>query len=318
MHTESPTMRRIIIAVTIGLVSAVLCYQYQVAFARGGGDVSWPLCAGRALLAGTDPYACQVRMMTGVLGPTNPLTAALAMLPLVWMADPWAAAVFFGGSSALLAYGLTSNDAWWRLLVFLSFPYWNALQTVQWSPLLFAVALYPSLLPLTLVKPHIGAVIAITHLTRRRVAACIAFGLLSLVVDPTWPLRWLPQTSTYEGMVPLLVLPGPLLLLALTRWRDERARVVLAMAAVPQRLWYDSFLLWLVPRTPRQMLLLAGLSWGSYFAWYFVPTFGLVWHLTLVYLPVLAMVLWPKSLSSQLTPAVFGQRVGRASIPRVE
>ena len=45
--------------------------------------------------------------------------------------------------------------------------------------------------------------------------------LLTLIAMPRWPLLWLGQLQHYEHFIPLLVLPGPLLLLALWRYRDK-------------------------------------------------------------------------------------------------
>src|SRR5439155_17748165 len=126
-------------------LSALLCYKYQVAFKGGAGDLSWPLCAARAVVSGSDPYACPHLMSTGKPGPTNPLTTALVVILFTPLNAESAAGVFFGLSSALLAFGLTRHGDWWRLLVFLAFPYWAALQAVQWSPLLSAVRPYPAL-----------------------------------------------------------------------------------------------------------------------------------------------------------------------------
>jgi hypothetical protein len=283
--------RRLLIAAAIGLVSGLLCYLYQLAFGRGAGDFGWALRLVPDLLAGRDPYAYPVTLTPMAY----PLTAALVAAPFEIFPASIAAGVFFGLSSGLLAFGLTRDDQWWRLLVFLAFPYWHALQVVQWSPLLFAVALFPALLPLTLAKPHIGFPIAVTRLTWRRAIACALFGLLSLALLPDWPLRWLAhQAAPQEYLPPLVILPfGPLLLLALARWRDERARFLVILAAVPQRLFYDSFVLWLIPQTAREVLALVGLSWLMYICWFFWPAAGMEFMVLLLYLPALALVLRP-------------------------
>ena len=288
--------RRLLIAAVIGVVSGLLCYGYQVVSARGAGDFGWSLRLVPDLLAGRDPYAYPVELTPMAY----PVTAALIAAPFSILPGNVAAGVFFGLSSGLLAFGLIRGGEWWRLLVFLAFPYWHALQVVQWSPLLFAVALFPALLPLTLAKPHIGFPIAMTRLTWRRAAACAAFGLFSLVWLPDWPLRWLGhQAAPEQYLPPLAILPfGPLVLLALLRWRDDQARFLLLMAAVPQRLFYDVFVLWLIPQTARQVLVLAGLSWIVYFGWFFWPAGGMALAVALLYLPALALVLWPRRASS--------------------
>jgi hypothetical protein len=288
-------MRRLLVVCLIGLFSGVACYQYQIAFGQDAGDLKWPLCGARALLAGSDPYDCRVIMSTGQPGPTNPLTAALVVMPFAWLRPPLAAGLCFGLSSALLAAGLLRKGEWWRLLVFLAMPYWAAMQVAQWAPLVFACCLFPALLPLSLAKPHLGIAVLLPRLTWRNVLACGTFGVVSLLIDPTWPMRWLPQTSSYDGVSPLVVMPfGPLLLLALVQWRDQGARQLLALALVPQRLFYDQFLLWLIPRNARQVLLLTVMSWIGYLLSFFVFGINQGFMLAMLYLPTLAMVMWPR------------------------
>jgi hypothetical protein len=158
--------RRVIVAVVVGVIAGLLCAGYSVSFGRGAGDAAMPICMGRAMLAGQDPYAiCRGVHSDGVTpNQANPLTTALITLPLVPLDPSVAAGVFFGLSSALLAYAVT-REGGDRLMIFLAFPYWQALQTVQWAPLLVAVALMPALLPLALAKPHVALPIFVTRMT---------------------------------------------------------------------------------------------------------------------------------------------------------
>ena len=98
---------------------------------------------------------------------------------------------------------------------------------MQWSPIIAASAFFPLLLPVTMAKPQIGLPVFLTRLSRRGLLACVAVALLSLAVMPNWPLLWLRQTGNYEHFIPLLVLPGPLLLLALLRYRERDAWLLL-------------------------------------------------------------------------------------------
>ena len=61
--------------------------------------------------------------------------------------------MFYGISSALMAFGLTRHG-YYRLLVFFAYPYWAGMLAAQWGPLLMASAFFPFLLPTTLVKPQ--------------------------------------------------------------------------------------------------------------------------------------------------------------------
>ena len=54
------------------------------------------------------------------------------------------------------------------------------------------------------------------------------------------------QAHNYEHFIPLLVFPGPLLLLALLRYRDRDAWLLLLAALMPQRWFFDAFTLWLI------------------------------------------------------------------------
>lgn len=85
--------------------------------------------------------------------------------------------------------------------------------------------------------------------------------LLSLLIMPSWPREWLGARSRHLNYTPLLSWFGPILLLALIRWREPGARLLLGLALVPQRLLYDQVALWLVPTTPRGSLLLTVASW---------------------------------------------------------
>ncbi len=281
--------RRLMVSMAIGLLAGVLCTRYQIQWHRGGGDVYYATRLILDLLADRDPYAYTDTPSA------YPLTAGLVTAPLALFSPEVGAGLFFGISSALLAFGLTRDQQWWRLLIFLVWPYWQALITVQWSPLLMGVALFPALLPLTLAKPHIGLPIALTYITWRRALACVVFGLISLVLLPNWPLRWLLHQGAPEQYIPpLFRLPlGPLLLVALLCWREERARFLLLFSAMPQRLFYDVFVLWLLPQSCRQLLSLVGLSWLLQIAFFFYPQLAEHWVLLLVYLPTLGFVLWP-------------------------
>jgi hypothetical protein len=205
-----------------------------------------------------------------------------------------AAALFYGISSALLAFGI-SRHGYHRLLVFLAYPYWGGLLAVQWSTIIFASAFFPLLLPVTMAKPQLGLPVALTNLSRRGIVSCGAIVLLTLIVMPRWPLLWLGQLKHYEHFIPLLVLPGPLLLLALWRYRDKDAWFLLLTALMPQRWFFDAFILWLIPKSRREILFTAALSWGAgLWRWYHIPhSFSEVGRYTVLfmYLPMLAVIL---------------------------
>jgi hypothetical protein len=294
LRREYTAMRaRIAISVAIGLASGIFCWFLLHHFNQGAADFQWAIRAARYALDGRNPYDTPLEQY--------PMTAALFALPFVRLVPDVAAGIFFGLSSALLALGLTRHG-YSRLLVFLAYPYWGAILTAQWSPLIAASAFFPLLLPLTMAKPQIGLPVALTHMTRRGFAACVLWGLLSLALMPRWPLLWWHQLGSYQHFVPLLVLPGPLLVLALVRYRDRDAWLLSLMAVMPQRWFFDALVLWLIPKSRRELLATIALSWGvGIWRWYHIPASSTQvgrWAVLWIYLPMLAVLLcrqwWPR------------------------
>jgi hypothetical protein len=284
---------RLLISAAIGVLSGGFCWYLLVHLQQGAADFSWTLRSARYLLAGKNPYDTPLEQY--------PLTAAFWGLPFVWMRAEVAAGTFYGLSSAVLAFGL-SRYGYTRLLVFLAYPYWAGFLTAQWPPLITASAFFPLLLPVTLVKPQIGLPVALTHLTKQGVLACLALVALSLIVMPTWPLLWYRQMGNYQHFFPLLVLPGFLLVLALLRYRERDAWLLLLMACMPQRWFFDTLVLWLIPKTRREILAVSALSWGAgIWRWYHFPhSFTQVgrWTVLWIYMPMLAVLLLRNSSRS--------------------
>ncbi len=300
----NPVRLRIVASVAIGVASGSFCWFLLVHFHQGAADFTWAIRAAQHLLARQNPYDTPLEQY--------PLTVAFFALPFVWLRPEIAGGLFYGISSALLAFGLTRHG-YHRLLVFLAYPYWAGLLTVQWGPLITASAFLPFLLPATLAKPQIGLPVFLTHLSRRGVVACAALVLLSLIVMPRWPLLWAGQLGYYQHFIPLLVLPGALLGLALLRYRDNDARLLLLAAVMPQRWFFDTFTLWLIPKTRREILFTVLFSWGAgIWRWYHIPH-SLVqvgrWTAIFIYLPMLAVVLarayLARKSSSPQAPAVL-------------
>jgi hypothetical protein len=278
----------LLLPILIGLASFALCLNARRVLYPGPGDFLWALRSARDLLAGHDPYAYPFSPDAV----PYPLPAALIGLPFAGLPDDWAAASFFGISSGLLAYALARRGAW-RLVAFCSPAYLMALWFAQWTPLLMAMAFYPGLLALLLVKPQGGLPLALT--TGRTRAGYVVAGVTlaaSLIIMPAWPLRWLAQLRAYEGIVPLLVLPGPLILLALLAWRQPAARLLLLMAAVPQRMFYDQFVLWLIPDTLRELLFLNFAAWLGWGLRTYLHADWRPWVIVGFYFPALALVLY--------------------------
>ncbi len=255
-------------------------------FHQGAGDFTWAIWLVRDLISHQNPYDRVTQLY--------PLPAALFALPFAWLPLPVAGGLFYGASSALLAFGL-ARHGYQKLFVFLAYPFWAGTLTAQWTPLLFASALFPLLLPATMAKPQIGFPIAVTRLNKIGLFACAVVLTLSFALLPRWPWLWIAHFGEYQRFIPLLVFPGPLLLLALLRYRDKDAIFLLLAAAMPQRWFYDTFILWLIPQTRRQILWTALISWAAgIWRWYHIPhTFNEVGRVSVIcmYLPMLAVIL---------------------------
>jgi hypothetical protein len=224
--------------------------------------------AARLLLHGEDPYA--------TLGPglkyywnfrlLYPLPAVLIGVPFLAVPVIPARALFVGCSGALFAFLLTRRS-WWPLLACASAPFWSAASLSQWSPLLTSVASAPALGFLLAAKPNIGVAI-LAHARSWRsfftmLAGMVAITLVAIVVMPGWPVAWARAIRGADHVQPLALLVGGwLVLLAAIKWRRPEARLLLALVLVPQNpAIYEGLLLFLVPRTARQALVLATLSW---------------------------------------------------------
>lgn len=283
---QSRLRTRIAVSLAIGASSGLFCWYLLWRLHQGAADFQWAVHGAQRLLARANPYDTPLEQY--------PVTAMLFGIPFVRVDPPLAAGIFFGVSSGLLALGLT-RDSFARLLVFLAYPYWAAILTAQWTPLIMASAFYPLLLPATMAKPQVGLPVAITRPSRQGLIACALWGVLSLIVLPRWPWLWIGQFAHYQHFVPLLVLPGPLLLLALFRYRSRDAWLLLLSALLPQRWFFDSLILWLIPKTRRQVLFTAAVSWGAgIWRWYHPPSnFAQVgrWTVVFIYLPMLLLVL---------------------------
>ena len=292
---------RIAVSSAIGLASGLFCWFMVKRIYQGAADFGWAIYAAQRFLAHQNPYDTPLEQY--------PLTAAFLALPFVRLQPEVAAGLFYGISSALLAFGLTRRG-YQRLFIFLAFPYWAGLITAQWSTIITASAFFPLLLPVTMAKPQIGLPVFLTHANRRGILACLALGILTLVFMPNWPLLWLRQLGNYQHFIPFLVLPGPLLLLALLRYRDRDAVLLLLAALAPQRWFFDSFILWLIPKSRREILATVFFSWGvGIWRWYHIPhtmrQVGL-WCVLGFYLPMLIVVLIRARNSSARAPSQRG------------
>lgn len=262
------TPARIAIAVLVGLAGGFYCYFSLKASGgpRPADDFTWHWLAARALIEGNDPY-----VVISAGGPYQldapyvyPLTTAMAAVPFALFLSPAAAAgTWIGCGSALLAWG-TTRDGYDGLLIFLSLPYIWAAKAGQFSPIITAAALIPALGFITTVKPQIGLAALAHKPSRIAIYGALAFVAASLALNPGWPGEWLdtlPHRVPGIYKSPITILGGPLLLLSVMKWKRPEARLLLAMSILPQNmLFYDQLILWLIPRTRNQRMMLGMLS----------------------------------------------------------
>jgi hypothetical protein len=123
--------------------------------------------------------------------------------------------------------------------------------------------LLPALGGLAVAKPNVG-IAMLAGARSWRAAQILVMGgtlllIVSLVVDPHWPWRWREALQHSTHFRPLILRPGGfLMLLALLRWRDPDARLLVVLAIVPLTgLFYDILPACLVARTRFQAAILA-------------------------------------------------------------
>ncbi len=266
-RTAPGARQRLAFAAALGLAVFGLSFYWQ---GKGNlGDLDQVLFAARALLEGKDPYALigRGREFHWAWPLYYPGTAMTMVVPLTWIPPVLARALFVGVSTALLAWAVTGRG--WQLApLFLSAPFIGSVEAVQWTPLLTAAYGIPVLAWVWVAKPNFALPFLLARPSRRMVVALALGGgvllAISLLLDPDWPARWLPLTLHAEYVRPPIaaLLGGPLLLLALLRWRQPEARLLLGMACVPQTIAnYNALPLLLVARTRLETMVLALLSW---------------------------------------------------------
>ncbi len=305
---SQPMQLRLAVAFAMAAWGAFIAYfALSTAPEHLAKDFSWPWRAARALLDGQNPY--RVIRPTGPY-PFNagffyPLPAGIAAMPFALFRPAVAGAAFVGVSSGLLAFGLArTRGGLAKLPLFASAPFCMAALLAQWSPLMMAGAVIPSLQFLGAAKPNVALPCFAYRPTLRGALLGAAFVVLSLAIVPTWPFDWrdaLRDAPRYRA--PITYFGGPILLLAALRWRRAEARTLLAMAVMPQlTLFYDQLPLWLVPTTVWRSLALSALSWVAWAQWYpsrAIPTHVAIarpWVFALIYLPALILVLTPSEL----------------------
>lgn len=291
---------RLLAALLLGGWGAFIAYFSMASHpAHLAKDFSYPWRAARALLAGQNPY--EVMQAVGAY-PFNasffyPLPAALVAAPFAPLRPEVAGALFVGLGSALLAWAVL-RDCPHRLPLFISAPFVQAAILGQWSPIVAAAALMPTLQFLAAAKPTIGLAAWVYRPSWRGVIGGLMLVGLAFLVLPSWLADWreVMPGSKYRG--PATTLLGAFLLLGLLRWRRREGRLFVAMSLVPQLpVFYDQLLLWHIPSTMWRSLFLSAASWVGYLAWYPSHTspaqneIAFPWMVFSLYAPALVLLL---------------------------
>jgi hypothetical protein len=293
---------RIAVAVLFGMLAAFITHLNAVMNPEPR-DAAIILSGTRAALTGQDPYAV-------VPGLAYPLPGLIVMAPWSPFSEPTGSVLFMFVSATAFAWALMAQG-YAPLLGFFSPGMLFATQVAQWSPLFAAAFAIAPLGAFLIVKPHVGFATFVARPTWWTVAAAAGCTVVAFVLQPTWLLDWRasmarggvhlgPATGMYLYAAPVTLPGGVLVLTALARWRRPEARLLVALAIVPQSLHlYEIVPLALIPRGWREAALYLA---GGHLAWWFLretpwsiyPQYleasGTLYTL-FVFLPVTAMVL---------------------------
>jgi hypothetical protein len=252
---------RAFLSVLIGSAAALVCYAQIKATPGHLPDFGLSWFGARSLVRGQNPYDLVGRGLAfdWPWPLVYPATSFAAVIPLSFFPQIEATLVFVFLSFCLLAYSIDR----YRLPMFLSMPVVIAAAAGQWSPLLAAGVGLPWVASLFACKPTEG--LALLTLGSRETlkfaaAGALFLGVVSLILFPSWPIVWLGQLKHARvQMAPPLLRPwGFLILLAALRWKDARARFILALSVIPAvGAWYTAVPLFLVPNNWKQVMTLS-------------------------------------------------------------
>jgi hypothetical protein len=311
--------RRALLALAVAAALGVLAWGWSArthpeVHTNPRSDFALLHASAEAWLRGDDPYA--------LVGPGRtydipfrlvyPFTAVLAAVPFTFVQRPDAAFVMFG--AVLFALAIQRRGYPYALFGVLTPAFLYTAQMSQWPAALIGGALLPGFGWLLACKPTIGAALFVAFPSVRTLCAASAFAGASVILLPSWPAEWIDALpSAAHTRAPITFWGGPVIALALWQWRNPKARLLVAMAVVPHTPeLYESLPLFLIPSTTPQAALLAGLNWGVVVARRlhgpapdYMSDMALTgqWMVWLLYLPCLAMIVWPPLRRLMIAPA---------------
>jgi hypothetical protein len=301
----SPRMVRLAFTCSVGVTAALLSWSVWSRPQPQISDLAQVWAGARALLHHQSPY--------DAVGPGRtfewpfplfyPMTAVVTLVPLAPLPLRWVDPVFVGLGFALFTYGVTARGLRTpALMALVSLAALMTLQTSQWSLLLTGAALVPGFGWLLVAKPTIGLALFAAFPRWTTAIGCAVLLILSVIIWPTWVADWRATFSSAPHVVaPILRAGGPLVALALLRWRRADARLLLGLACVPHTtVPYETIPLFLIPQTWPQACTLWALGLLAYLAQWATGPYesqaaywasGAQWIVVLLYVPCLVLVL---------------------------
>jgi hypothetical protein len=277
----------------------------------GHSDFAQIWAAGRLLLDHGSPYTYPL-LQDWPLPLVYPLPAVVALLPLAVLPEHAADAAFAALGAGTLAYAVARTsprpDRRWLMLV--SAPFVEAIIVGQWSPLVVGASMLPWAAVAYACKPTTGLPLFCAKPRVRDVLVGLACVAVTIAIRPAWPHEWWASIAAVNyAVAPLVVGVGPVILLALLRWKRPEARLLLALAAVPHTtLVYEALPLSLVPQSWMEGLIVWLGCWAALIAQRVHGPFpsqtaairyGAVWLTSVVYLPCVVMILRRPNTSPQ-------------------
>jgi hypothetical protein len=310
-------------ALGIGLLAVALSELTAAIAWPGFSDFVDPWLGARALLHGDNPYAVVWAAHPGV--PLYyPLPGLLLIAPLAILPRIHAEAIFTGLGVGALAYAGWGSPL---IVACLSASLLASIAMGQWTPLLTASALLPSLGFVWACKPSIGLGVALGYGNRRSFYLALGATSLAVLLWPGWVQTWLASLQGSPYVMPIRRPGGALLLLALLRWRRPEGRLLAGLACIPQLgMLYETVPLFLIPRSRWDAYGLAISTHLAGLLMYLHRDTGLPlvdeltrqWPimLILVYLPALILVLLDKPVWPQIAErASWRSRLAQRDTP---
>jgi hypothetical protein len=262
---------RLAVALAIGICAVLffLATTHNIVYGATTDFEFW-WRAVRLWASGIDPYGMRPDTPLWPLPDRlyYPMPALIIAWPLHKFGLLLAGSLFVGLSASWLCWVL-SADGLWRMWFFATPAFVMAARLGQWSPIISAATLVPAAGFLLATKPNLGVAAFAYRPTWRGAAGVAIILLVSIAMNTAWPREWLANIhSVRSHPSPIQVPFGWLLLLALMRWRQPEARLLIAMACIPQLLFFsDQLLLGLVTRTKNEAELFAGCGLAASLVW---------------------------------------------------